>query len=239
MGGTTLPGEAFLRENLPGYALIDPAAPVKLPLEARDLGMYGGFLMTWFYIIAIGRGRAKGMPLFPMLLYLVLFVGIMGFDGVNALLYDLHQNAPSIPYLYPPQLELRSATGLLCGIAFGGIMTPVVNYSLWRGDDMRPVLGTWKHLLGALAIAAVIFVMNYSEIGLFLWPLSILAGGATIILIAMINMVFVISLAGKEASAVTWREALNPFAVGVVLAIVELGVLSLARYAVLGTAVLP
>ena len=239
MGGTTLPGEAFLREHVPGYALIDPATPVKLPLEARDLGMYGGFLMTWLFIIAIGRGRAKGMPLFPMLLYLVLFVFVMGVDGVNAFLYDLHQSAPTIPYLYAPLLELRSATGLLCGIAFGGIMTPVLNYSLWRGNDTRPVLGTWKHFLGALGIAAVLFLMNYSEIGLFLWPLSILASGATIILIGMVNTVFVISLAGKEGTAVTWRDALNPFAVGVVLAMVELGVLSLARYAVLGTAVLP
>lgn len=224
---------------MPGYALIDPAEPVKLPLEARDLGIYVGFIATWLYINALGRGRAKGMPPFPMLLYLVLFVFIMGADGVNAFLYDLHQSAPAIPYLYAPLLELRMATGLLCGVAFGGILTPVVNYALWRGDDARPVLATWKHLLGALAIAVVLFAMNYSEIGLFLWPLSILASAATIILIAMINMVFVISLAGKDGSAVTWRDALNPFAVGVILAIVELGVLSLMRYAVLGTAVLP
>ncbi len=224
---------------MPGYAAIDPAEPVKLPLEARDFGIYAGFIATWLYIIALGRGRAKGMPPFPMLLYLVLFVFIMGADGVNAFLYDLHQNAPAIPYLYEPLLELRLATGLLCGVAFGGILTPVVNYSLWRGDDNRPVLGTWKHLLGALGIAAVLFLMNYSEIGLFLWPFSILASAATIILIAMINMVFVISLAGKDGSAMTWRDALNPFAVGVVLAIVELGALSLMRYAVLGTAVLP
>jgi hypothetical protein len=201
--------------------------------------MYGGFLMTWLYIIALGRGRAKGMPLFPMLLYLVIFVFIMGTDGVNAFLYDLHQNAPAIPYLYEPRLELRLATGLLCGIAFGGIMTPVVNFSLWRENDVRPVLGTWKHLLGALAIGVVLFLMNYSEIGLFLWPLAILSSGATIILIGMINSVFVLSLTGKDGSAVTWRDALNPFAAGVVLAIVELGFLSLARYAVLGTAVLP
>jgi len=203
--------------------------------------LYGGFLATWFYIIALGRGRAKGMPLFPMLLYLVLFVFIMGADGVNAFLYDLHQNAPAIPYLYEPRLELRLATGLLCGIAFGGIMTPVVNYSLWRDAprDTRPVLGTWKHFLGALAIGVVLFVMNYSEIGLFLWPLSILSSAATIILIALINSVFAISLAGKEGSAVTWRDTLNPFTVGVVLAIAELGVLSLMRYAVLGTAILP
>ena len=239
MGGTTLPGEAFLRANLPGYALIDPAQPTKLPLEARDFGIYVGFIFTWLYINALGRGRAKGMPLFPMLLYLVIFVAIMGADGVNALLYDLHQNAPVIPYLYTPLLELRLATGLLCGFAFGGIMTPVVNYTLWRGDDTRPVIGTWKQFLGGLGVMAVLFLMNYSEIGLFYWPLAIITSSATVILIAMINMVFVLSISGKEGSAVTWRDALNPFAVAVILAIAELGVLSLMRYAVLGTAVLP
>ncbi|MDE3087764.1 MAG: DUF2085 domain-containing protein [Chloroflexota bacterium] len=228
-----------MRANVPGYALIDPAQPVKLPLEARDFGIYVGFLVTWFYLIALGRSRAKGLPQFPLLLVLVLFVFIMGADGVNAFVYDLHQNVPAIPYLYEPRLELRLATGLLCGIAFGGILTPVVNFSLWRENDLRPIFGSWKQFLGGMGLLALLFVLNYSEIGLFLWPLSFLASAATIILIAMINMVFVLSLSGKDGTAVTWRDALNPFAVGVLLAIVELGVLSLMRYAVLGTAVLP
>jgi amino acid transporter len=214
---------------------LDPSEPTKLPLEARDFGIYAGFLVTWLYLNAIGRGRAKGMPQFPLMLCLVAFVLIMGADGVNAFMYDLKV----LPHLYTPILELRLATGLMCGVAFGGIMTPVVNHSLWRESDPRPVFGTWKQFLGALGLMALLFVLNYSGIGLFLWPLSILASGATIVLIAMINMVFVISLAGKEGTAVTWRDVLNPFAVGVVLAIVELGVLSLVRFAVLGTAVLP
>ncbi len=235
MGGTTLPGEAFLRQNVPGYAVIDPVEPVKLPLEARDFGIYGGFMVTWVYVIALGRGRAKGLPPPPILLTLVAFVGIMGIDGVNAFLYDM----PALPHLYTPQLQLRLATGLLCGIAFAGILLPVVNFSLWRENDPRPIIGSWKQLLGGLGLLVVLFLMNESRIGLFLYPFAILSSAATVILIGLINVVFVLGVVQKEASAATWRQVLNPFAVGVVLAMVELGFLSLLRYSVMGTAILP
>jgi hypothetical protein len=235
LGGTSLPGEAFLRQNVPGFAAIDPADPMQLPLEARDFGIYVGFLVTWIYLILLGRGRAKGLPRPWMLIVMVIFVGVMGVDGLNAFFYDLQV----VPHLYTPRLELRLATGLLCGIAFTGFLVPVVNFSLWRENDMRPVFGNWRQFLGACALLVVLFAMNASELGIFFWPLAIVTSASTIILIALINMVFVNSIFGREGRAATWRDALNPFAAGVVLAIVELGALSLLRFAVLGNAVLP
>ncbi|MBI4787870.1 MAG: DUF2085 domain-containing protein [Chloroflexi bacterium] len=224
-----------MRANVPGFAILDPAEPTQLPLEARDFGIYVGFLVTWGYLIALGRGRAKGMPKPWMLVTMILFVGIMGFDGLNAFFYDLQV----VPHLYEPRLELRLGTGLLCGIAFAGFLVPVVNFSLWRENDMRPIFENWKQFAGALALLVVLFVMNASELGIFYWPLAIITSASTVILIALINLVFVVSITGKDASAVTWRDALNPFAAGVILAMIELGLLSLLRYAVLGTTVLP
>lgn len=215
--------------------MLDPAEPMKLPLEARDFGIYVGFLVTWVYLIALGRGRAKGMPPPSILLASVIFVFIMGADGINAFFYDLK----IVPHLYEPRLELRLGTGLLCGIAFAGILTPVVNYSLWRENDPRPIFGNWKQFLGGLALMMVLFAINVSEIGIFFYPLAIITSASVIILIGLINLVFVTSLSGRAASAVTWRDALNPFAVGVFLALIELAALSLLRYAVLGTTVLP
>ncbi len=235
MGGTTLPGEAFLRQNVPGFAFIDPADPTQLPLEARDFGIYVGFLVTWFYIALLGRGKAQGMPKPWMLVLCVLFVGIMGFDGVNAFLYDLRV----VPHLYTPLLELRLATGLLCGVAFAAFLVPVVNFSLWREHDMRPVLENWKQFVGALILMVVLFALNASGLGIFYLPLAITTSASTVILIGLINLVFVVSLSGHEGTAVTWRDTLNPFAIGVFLALVELGAMSLLRYAVLGTTVLP
>jgi len=210
-----------------------------LPFEARDFGMYVGFLAVWAYLGVLGRGRARGMPPAPILLTLVLFVGVMGFDGLNAFAYDLHKNAPAIPYLYEPRLQLRLATGLLTGIAFAGILTPIVNYSLWRVDDQRPILATWKQLGGALLVALALYLINESRLGLLLYPISIICSASVIILIALINMVFLTSLFRKEGLAVTLFDALNPFAAGVFLALIELGILSAMRYAVLGTTILP
>jgi hypothetical protein len=239
MGGTMLPGEAFLRQNVPGFALLDPEEPVKLPLEARDIGMYVGFLAVWAYLIALGRGRARGMPPWQITLTLVLFIGVMGFDGINAFLFDLHQKVPAIPYLYEPQLQLRLGTGLLTGIAFAGILAPVINYSLWRQDDPRPIIENGKQFAGALGVAAIVYLINESRLGIFLYPFAIITSASVPILIGLINMVFVLALLRREGTATTWFEALNPFAVGVALALIELGILSLLRYAVLGTAVLP
>ena len=120
-----------------------------------------------------------------------------------------------------------------------GLLVPVVNFSLWRENDMRPVLENWKQFAGGLILLVALFALNASEIGIFFWPLAMLTSASTIILIALINLVFVISIFGKTARAQSWRDALNPFAAGVVLSLVELGALSLMRFAVLGTAVLP
>ncbi len=215
--------------------MLDPIDPKQLPLEARDFGIYVGFLVTWGYLVLLGRGKAKGLPPPSILVSLVVFVLLMGIDGINAFLFDLQV----VPHLYEPQLQLRLATGLLCGVAFAGLLVPVVNYSLWRENDPRPIFGNWKQFLGALALLVVLFVLNESGIGLFFYPLAVITSASVIILVGLINLVFVLSLSGREASAITLREALNPFAAGVVLALIELGILSLLRYAVLGTAVLP
>jgi hypothetical protein len=201
--------------------------------------MYVGFIAVWAYLIVLGRGRAKGMPAPWILVVLILFVGVMGFDGVNAFLFDLHKNIPGVPYLYEPLLQLRLATGLLCGIAFAGILAPVVNYSLWRQDDNRPIIENGKQFAGTLIIVALLFVMNELRWGIWLYPMAIVTSASVPILVGLINMVFVVSLFRKEGAAVTWRDALNPFAAGVLLALLELGLLSLMRYAVLGTAMIP
>lgn len=180
------------------------------------------------------------MPRVSILVTLVCFVAIMGFDGVNAFFYDtsFFQLPIELPFLYTPRLDLRLGTGLLCGIAFGGIMVPVINSTLWRDPDPRPVFNGWRQLLGGLAFLAVFFLLNQTESGIFLYPFAILAAASTIILLALINMVFVISFF-KQNSAVTFRDALSPFAAGVFLTLLELGVLSALRFAVLGTATLP
>ena len=180
------------------------------------------------------------MPRASILVTLVSFVAMMGFDGINAFFYDtsFFQLPIELPHLYTPRLDLRLSTGLICGIAFAGIMLPVVNSTLWRDPDSRPIFSGWRQFLGGLAFLSVFFLLNQTESGIFLYPFSILAALSTIVLLALINMVFVISFF-RQPTAITFRDALNPFAAGVFLTMLELGFLSALRYAVLGTATLP
>ena len=70
-----------------------------------------------------------------------------------------------IPFLYEPRLQLRLATGFLTGIAFAGILTPVVNFSLLRADDNRPIIENWKQVLVALAISGVLWLRSWKRRG--------------------------------------------------------------------------
>jgi hypothetical protein len=112
---------------------------------------------------------------------------------------------------------------------------------LWRdaSRDARPIIANWKQFLGGFGVLAIVYVLNASGVGILLYPLSIIASASVLILVALINVVFLLSIFAKEGSASTWRDALNPFAAGVAFALVELGLLSLLRYAVMGTTVLP
>jgi hypothetical protein len=84
-----------------------------------------------------------------------------------------------------------------------------------------------------------LYIANESRLGILLYPLAIVTSASVPILVGLINLVFLLSLFRKESLANTWFDALNPFAAGVFLALIELGGLSLMRYAVLGTTILP
>ena len=59
-----------------------------LPFDARMTGIYGGFLVTFCYLLAMGRARAWGEFRRPVLVLLGLFVVMMGIDGSNSTLRD-------------------------------------------------------------------------------------------------------------------------------------------------------
>src|SRR5438045_288312 len=92
----------------PDHAIGFGGGPVVL--EARMLGIFLGFAVAVAGAWARGHWRRTELPSGLIGLVLLLGIGLMAVDGVNAALYDLRQ-----PYLYVPRNELRLATGLWCG----------------------------------------------------------------------------------------------------------------------------
>src|SRR3989442_3292909 len=84
----------------------------RLPLCARNTGIYLGFIVTLLTLYATGRGRAQRLPPWPIVAVLASGVGILIIDGFNSFLLDL-----GLPHLYHPHNVIRLATGLITGIA--------------------------------------------------------------------------------------------------------------------------
>ncbi len=239
MGGTRFPGEAALLQVVPALEALDPGEPTKMPLEARMYGIFAAFIIAWAWALAAKRGRAVLMPPPWMMFTCISLIAVMGFDGVNATLYDLGLMGVPIPYLYEPRLDLRLATGLLSGIGIAGIMLPLVNYALWRNGHAQHVIANVRELAALVALNALLYALVASQSGLFFYPTSLIGVLGVIALIGALNLVLLVSLFRRDAAASNWRELLNPVAGALFLTALELGALSALRYAVFGFAEIP
>jgi uncharacterized membrane protein len=98
-----------------------------LPFDSRMTGIYGGFLVSSFYLCAQGRYKAARIPSNASIAVLALFVGAMAIDGTNSLMLDMQMWHP-----YMPDNRLRLATGLLTGVALAAIVAFLLASTLWR-----------------------------------------------------------------------------------------------------------
>src|SRR6185437_6446435 len=67
----------------------------RLPLCARNTGIYLGFSIGVMALFARGKGRTVQPPRGWVALVLLAFIALMGIDGFNSLFLDLH-----LPHLY-------------------------------------------------------------------------------------------------------------------------------------------
>ncbi len=201
-------------------------------------GIFAGFLVSWLVAAGSRRGRAtRPSPPWLMIVF-IAFIGIMGLDGLNATFYDTNAYGLAVPFLYVPRLDVRLATGLLSGLGIAGLTISAVNSVLWRNGTPEPVFADVLDLAGPLVWCAILFALIVSGSGLFLYPLALLGVLGVVVLVGALNIVMVMSIFPRDMAAVNWREALNPIALAVLFSAIELGALSLLRFALFGTGVI-
>lgn len=197
-----------------------------LPLCARNLGIYSGFLLTLGYLWVRGRSRAAALPPRPLLAVLGLGVLAMGFDGVNSLLEDTGRT-----YLYVPRNDLRTITGALFAIALTPIILLVFNQAL-RANAVRerPVLG-WRDFGGLLVINGLFVALAHSGLALLYWPLALL-GVVGIIgeLFTMFLLVTAVAL-GYSRRVTSLAQLGRPACIALLLTVTFAGGLALLRFA--------
>lgn len=214
-----IPARSFLINGMP------------MPLCARCTGIYLGVMICFLIAIAAGRTRVSQLPKLGVIAVLVLFVLIMGVDGINS----YFRLFPSTSTLYEPHNWLRLTTGMFCGVAMFHLVFPIFNSVVWRDPSEGRSLNSFAELVGVCLVCAVVILLVLTERPLFLWILGTLSALGVALLLVMIGSVLFLTLLRLDRFATQWRHLTVPLLAGLLVALVELGLIDLLRYALTGT----
>lgn len=202
----------------------------QLPLCARCTGLYLGFL-TWVVVSSIrARGKPAGLPHWPVLVVMGLFLLLAGVDGLNSYLALWLGHGP----LYPPHNALRVVTGSLEGVALAGFFWPILQLGLWEhapevdrhaGRDLPLVL---------LAVALLDGLALWHPRGSF-YLLALLSLAGLLLALAILNALLLGLLLRRAGHVTSWYEAGTLLAWGGCLALLEVAGLSCLRYRLTGS----
>lgn len=189
----------------------------QLPLCSRNTGIYLGFALTFFTLLALGRLRAVRFPGAWVAIILALAVIFMAEDGFNSFLLDL-----GLPHLYHPDNRLRLASGLGTGVAMCVFLVPVANTLIWREEGDHSTFRTPRQLALMLPILLLGFLAVASPSGLVLYPVALLSTFGLVMALALVNTVFLLGLTNRVGRFATLRAFFPFFTLAVFFAVIEL-----------------
>ena len=196
----------------------------RLPLCARNTGIYLGFLLTLITFYATGRGRAQQLPSWQIILVLACGVLALGIDGFNSLALDL-----GLPHLYQPNNLLRLTTGLLTGLTLASLALPIFNQLFWRQYNQQRSIGSWQELLLLLPVLVIGGIICVSQQSIALYPLALLSTAGIFSAIGSVNLIAVIAVGKRQETFTRYQELLPFFALAIIFAIIEMIFLAQAK----------
>jgi len=204
----------------------------QLPLCARCSGIYLGAATALGVFAASGRAKSAFIPNIKVLGALILFVTVMGVDGLNSYfhLFPNFENG-----LYEPHNTLRTLTGMLFGITFISLLLPMFNAAMWRKMEKRAPIGNLKELAGVVLVAFLVTFSFLLEIPILLLTLGVISAFTVLLMLTMIFTVFVVTFLRRDSSYSRWGELWLPALGGLTAAIALVGAIDLVRYSLTGT----
>jgi uncharacterized membrane protein len=201
-----------------------------LPLCSRCTGMYLGAFITLMAFLLLRR-KAGSYPSVSIQIALFIFAGFWALDGINSFLLIL----PDTPHIYPPDNLLRLISGTLIGVSLATMIYPVFIQSAWREWHKSAVIPSWLWLFGLLSILALVIWAVQSENPMMLYPLALLSSIGVLTLLTMAYSVLTLTLFGRQNQAKTWTDLWLPLLGGLTLALSQVAMIDLIRFALTGT----
>jgi len=209
----------------------------QLPLCARCTGEFNAAAVTLVFLGFVSRKRSS-MPRKSILTVLVVFFLAFAIDGSNSYLYLLKQTyegfLPQVPNIYTPNNTLRLLTGSGMGIAMASVLFPIVNQTVWREVNDRPVL-TWKEFGGLLGIILLVDLAILTEQPIVLYPIAFLSVLGVVALLSMVFSIVWIIIMRQENTFDTLKQLWMPALAGLTLTFLMISVIDLLRLRLTGT----
>jgi hypothetical protein len=180
--------------------------------------------------VVLRRRRAAEFPTTPVLTILVGFTLSWMADGLNSYLALIGG-----AHLYEPRNALRLTTGAVNGLTMSALIYPIFNISVWRHPADKPAVRTLPDLGVLLLMEAALISVVLLRPDFLLYPLALLSAGGVLTLLTSVNTVIALILMRRENSIGNWREAMVPIALGLVLSLIQIGLIDIIRYVLTGT----
>jgi uncharacterized membrane protein len=198
---------------------------LRMPLCARNTGIYAGTIGSLLFLAVLGRGRAAKLP--PLAITSTLMIGAfaMVVDGLNSMALDLGNYN-----LYTPHNELRVATGLLMGTALGSFMLLILNVSLRREPrhDQR-IIGSWLEYSALLLMNCAVYLLVFFGPPQLFYPLALFSIAGILGVLFVANVFVLAMVAGMEGRVARLRQLAKPATFALVLTGIELAALGALR----------
>lgn len=201
-----------------------------LPLCARCSGMFLGAVSALMFLF-LHKPRRSLFPPRPLWVLFGLFVVGYVVDGFNSY-WHLVSNSY---LLYSPNNTLRLATGTYFGIALANLVFPGFNQSVWRNPKEEPALRTWRETGMMVLLGVGIILAMKTENPLLLYPLALISAFGVLLLLTLVYSMVLLILFRREGLAHSSKELLLPLLGGVTLSFLQIGIIDLGRYLLMGT----
>lgn len=209
----------------------------QLPLCARCTGEFFAAAVALIFQIFVGGRRCK-LPSRGMFAVLAVFFLAFAIDGSNSYLYLMKQVSngalDSIPNLYTPNNIYRLFTGGGMGIVMGVVLYPIVNQTVWKELDERPVL-TWKSFGVLTALIFILDLLILTEHPAVLYPVAYLSALGALSLLTVVFAMLWIMIMRQDNAFENPRELWLPLLAGLTLALLLILVIDLFRLQATGT----
>ncbi len=203
----------------------------QLPLCARCTGMYLGVVLTFVVLSLAGRRRWALMPPLRVILALIFFIALTGIDGLNSYSHFFD----TAPHLYEPQNWLRLVTGTGAGLTMGIILFPAVAQTLWRHQEQKAPVGSLRELTGLVVLSGLTILLVLSDQPTILYIFGMVSAAGVVLVLTAINSTMLLILTKRDARAKTIRQTLVPLGIGLILGLIQIGIISFVRYSLTGT----